>query len=249
MFDDDRREAIEKSQKVLLSELESILPKKDVTRQAMALLKDRANDFTAILDDLNNYVADAAGDSETISKFFNKTDLIPTGFMIMAGGRISANITLGVGGSATLALIVLPYKILKTNKITKKVTSYYAFKRGVVAIPVANVGIGYGGASAVRAGIGQIWGHVEEPGDFTGTAVGISGNIAAGIGNNFKLLFLLGLNGVKNTFATASWQLGSVEASFHVNVGPVLSIKTFVDTLKIDEDGNASTIDGVIEEN
>lgn len=232
MTQPERYGLIESSQRVLIDELNDFLPDSDLTSEALELLDQNSQDITHLISDLDHYVYENIRDHDPLQSIYSARDAIPSAFMFLVGGRFSVNFKLGGGGSATFALVTVPTKIIKINKITGEKLEYYALRCGIVVFPVLNIGGGIGGGASLRAGLGLVWGDLEDPEDFYGTTIGVSGSLAFGVGNNFKVGTLLGLTGIKNLYATATWQSGAVaELSAHLNVGVIVPVKEFIKTI------------------
>ena len=234
MIQSRRMKLINDVQSVLISELSKHMPDDELSRSAINLLRDGSDDITSILGDLDGFVDEKVRDHETLQSVYSLYDAVPSAFVLLVGGKFTVNFKLGGGGSATFAIVVVPSKIIKTNKITNKVEEYYALRCGIVVLPVLNIGGGFGGGATVRAGAGLIWGDLQEPENFYGTSIGISGSLSAGVGNNFKIAMLLGLTGLKNIYATGTWEAGmNAELSAHLNIGAIVPINEFLKTINV----------------
>lgn len=230
----ERLKVIEDSHKVLIEELERFLPENTVTRTAMEVLSNNTDNFAELVHDLNVYVDEKVQEHESLQSIYSAHDMIPSAFMILVGGKVSLNFKVGGGGSATFAVVVVPSKIIKTNKITRVTEEYYSLRAGIAVFPIVNIGGGFGGGAAVRAGVGLVWGDLTDPEDFYGTSIGVSGSLAYGVGNNFKIGALIGFTGIKNIYATGAWQVGAIaEAAAHINIGAVVPVTDFIKTINV----------------
>lgn len=231
----ERLKVIEDSHKVLIRELKKHVPGGRVTRSALTLLEENTNEFANLTHELNTYVDEKVQEHSSLQSVYSTNDMIPSAFMLLVGGKVSANFKIGGGGSATFAVIVVPSKVIKTNKVTRVTEEYFALRAGIAVFPLINVGGGIGGGAAIRAGLGLVWGDLTDPTNFYGTSIGVSGSLAAGLGQNFKVGVVIGLSGIKNIYATGTWQAGPIaEAAVHLNVGGIIPITEFIKVISVD---------------
>jgi hypothetical protein len=150
--------------------------------------------------------------------------------MISVGGKFTANLKIGGGGSGNITFIIVPTKVERYNIAEKRITTtYFELKYSTVLLPYIDMGVGIGGGATVRIGLGLIWGTLSQPQDFYGTMVGASGNLALGFGNNIKAFALVNNYSqmkVSNFVVLASYEFGpTAEASIHFTAGQVIPLE------------------------
>jgi hypothetical protein len=219
----DKVEAINQSIAILNEEVDNILPKSmrsSLNKSAVDKLIKYNNDHgEKLLEDLN-FVAKTGN-----TDYFRLHQSIPSAYMALFGGKLSANIKIGGGLSGTLALVIMPAKIIRIDKLTGEQSAHYSIKMNVILLPILDVGGGAGGGATIRVGLGAIWGHLDDVTHFGGLVAGGSGNATFLGGVNFKLGSSIGLRGVKNPFATAMLEFGpKAEASVHGNIGYIINL-------------------------
>ena len=165
--------------------------------------------------------------NEQVGAEFYLDQAVPTAFMVDLGGKFSADWAIGGGISGTVALIIMPVKIVMIDKVDGSKYSTWAAKSALKFIPKIDIGAGIGGGLRGRLGGGLIWGNMHHPNDFSGPAVSGSGNVTYGIGLNIKLGTVLSQQdwSVKFLYAMISAELGpDADAEIHGNLGWVVDI-------------------------
>ena len=219
----DRVEAINQSIAILNDEIDHILPqsmKSNFNKSTVEkLIKYNKENGEKLLEDLN-FVAKTGNPD-----YFRAHQAIPSAYMALFGGKLSANIKIGGALSGTLALVIMPAKIIKIDKLTGEQFAHYSLKMNIILLPILDVGGGAGGGAAVRIGLGAVWGQLDDVTDFDGLVAGGSENATFLGGVNFKLGSTVGMTGVKNPFATAMLEFGpAAEASIHANIGYIINL-------------------------
>jgi len=235
----DRVEALKLSTDFFLDAISKYIPSNRLTEVTVRQLKNKSNkELKQIVEDMNAMAQDER------PGFFRAGNLIPSGFMILVGGKVTANWVIGGGGSGTFALVVVPTKLVIIDKITKKLRVSYTFRMAVSFIPAIDIGGGVGGGARARIGIGLIWGTMDDPREFKGLSASASGTVALFGGLNVKLGTIIGLGGVKLIYATGMFEFGAVATGeIHGNVGYVFNLTNFMKSSVVDSFADTSIVD------
>ncbi|MCB9026917.1 MAG: hypothetical protein H6625_11400 [Bdellovibrionaceae bacterium] len=180
----------------LVSVLESMVEHK-VFPESIANIDDinrlrRANDdVEALVIYLNRLIEEQRKEKGK----FSLPDLMPDAFMITLGKKLSLSVGAALSGSLSLGVVLMPVFVEKySQKTGELVDDYFNVRMGIVGITNGDAGVGMGGGSALRIGLGAIWDLNDSfvnPEQFWGAGVGASWSpIVLGAGLNAKVGFL-----------------------------------------------------------
>ncbi len=162
------------------------------------------------------------------------TDVVPTGFFFLVGGKFTANIKLAAGGSADAIIIVLPRKVIRTIKGTRQVTEHWRFKVNLAFIATGDPGVGIGGGAATRVGAGLIWGELNDPSEFRGPVAGVSATTSFGVGIRHRLMVLKrnSSSAFQNILYSATYEWGAnAEVGVFGHIGLAVPITSVMQQL------------------
>lgn len=233
-FDEVQQQQIKDGTQILLKKLEEINannPRKTwrdkLTNQLIESAKPFETDLDTIIAFTQKYYASKS------SLGFGAADLLPSGFILFSGLEVSGGAVVSGGGSVMLGLVFVPVQIdiyeIDTNKYVR---TYLSTDSTFVVWPSANFGIGVGGGSNFRGGIGFIWGELKKASDFKGLVLGGSGTASAGVGLNTKVQILkrdwAEPGAFNNTFITLALETGAVvKAEAHGNLSWIIDAQSF----------------------
>ncbi len=137
-------------------------------------------------------------------------DLVPSAFMVVLGGGMTAKMKLGVGGGGLLAFVIMPAKVVTINQATRESFETWKFLISVSGIAHGDVGAGAKVGANFRAGLGFIWGDLNHPRDFRGLAAGVSHSVEVLGGMDIKFMALKRSNEslISNFFAITTLGAG-----------------------------------------
>ncbi len=197
-----------------------ILPDSVMSREDLEKFRKAQED----MDDLVVYLNDFIQEQRVRGSHFEKVDLVPDALIILGGHKWSMNIGKGVGAAALAGLVVMPVKVTKIDiRSNKAVDEYASIRTAFVGWPSLDAGLGVGGGSRWRAGLGMIWdlNHaMVSPDQFWGVGpavsastpiFGIGGNVKAGVVSNWEMP-----GWVDFVYATAALEIGAaIEVTSH----------------------------------
>ncbi|MEK6706876.1 MAG: hypothetical protein AABZ06_13920 [Bdellovibrionota bacterium] len=228
MLNSERREAIEASIEALKNTLLTFSHKheKKINTLVNALKKSH---------ELNGIASDAEELARVAENYgFKLYEAIPSGFMVFVGGKFTAELKIGGGGSGTIAMVVVPVKVQPVRIETgQKVRPHLELDWSLVFIPSVDVGGGIGAGASFRIGAGLVWGRFKRAKDFAGPMLSISKSIECAVGLNVKVGMVRNLKLKQNfTFVMTGISFGpSAEIAIHGNgafVIPVDNIFTMI---------------------
>lgn len=184
-----------------------ILPEEVATVGDIEKLRRSRDNVDALVEYLNGFVR------EQRQRANYEMTVVPSAFMIFGGGKLTLK---GISGSISAGAVVMPVYVDQINAQTGKVVdSYTSLRSALVAWPSGDVGMGLGGGSKARVGMGFIYdlnSAFMRPEDFWGAGLGVSFSTPAlGWNWNAKSGFLSNtdLPGVLDFFyATAAIEFG-----------------------------------------
>ncbi len=167
-------------------------------------------------------------------------ELLPDAFLVFGGGKMSANLGIGGGGSINIGAVIMPVWIKKIEKVSGLVVDEYLTARtAIVGWASPDIGKGLGGGLRGRLGMGFLWNFNREfvaPEQFKGFGIGASQSTVIGpIGYNLKLGVLNSLemsDYVDFVYATVGWEMGlAATAELHANATAILPASVFLQAL------------------
>ena len=193
----DQKELVAEQMEILKEKLSKSL--KSLRMDKLKINRDEIGNLLMSMEEMGREISASSG--------IRLHDVIPNGYLIVGGAKVSGNYYVGIGGSLTLGLVFVPKRVDRINKITRVSTHYYELDWSLVGWPTLDLGAGAGGGGRARIGLGLIWGNLNHAADFFGFSVGLSasgtvgpvgGNVKAGLvdfelttKNKFKYFFLL----------------------------------------------------------
>lgn len=209
------------------------IPSNIETFEDLKQLRASDKDITLAMANLNEWIEQAKA---TAPGFLDQTDFFPDAFLVFGGGKFSANLGIGGGGSVTLGMVIMPVYVKKMSKFSGEVVDEYSSaSASLVAWGSPDLGTGVGGGARGRVGFGLLWNtnsSFTRPDQFVGAGVGLSTTLAAGVGLNLKAGILNNASmrdWVDFVYATAAWEFGAVaEASLHINGTVILPVSAIL---------------------
>jgi hypothetical protein len=203
---------------------------------------------------------------------FNAFQSLPSAVVVFGGAAYDKNVFKFVnsGGSILLGAVLVPMKVTRVSiKNPKDVKTYISWtdNSALVVLPTFNAGAALstdGGAQQVnvRAGIGLVWGELNNAKDLVGVTGGGSVTLDVGPGVNLKALALKNINkpGFANNFIllaglqkkpTAGSQLPliSLNAESSFNLGVIVDATAVLTSGYEFMAGVADRVSGVIPKN
>jgi hypothetical protein len=214
-----------------------LLPKDVETFDDLERMTEYEEKITKSVDAINKWTAKA---KDSLPFDLDVADVIPDGFYVTIGGKVSGNFGFGLGASVSLGVIVLPINRKVISRQTLEVVEdYNTVDIDFVVWPAPSAGVGAGGGVRPRIGAGFIWdldGEMDDADDFKGfgmgptTTIGIGGvtfNVKAGILNSTNL------NGIMDfLFVSASWSPGMVATGEgHISANVIVPMKSVIGIL------------------
>lgn len=169
----------------ILSKNQSIT---NITSDPLERLRFSSQELGPHLDQIEGFMNQGARSIEDLG--LSMVDVVPSAFMIVVGGGLTAKMKLGVGGGGLLAFVIMPAKVVTVNQATRKSTEQWKFLISVSAIAHGDVGAGVKAGGSFKAGIGFIWGDLNHPREFRGLAAGVSHSIDLFGGTDIKIMAL-----------------------------------------------------------
>jgi hypothetical protein len=221
--DQEKLESVNEAKAYVAEKLDTLM--KSRNGSMIDFVYDRESQIDGFVKKANRWLID----NERKAKQFKGMDVVPSGFFIVAGGKFTANLKIGGGGSLSVGFVFLPSKIEVYNvKEERFVRSYYTLSQSIIGIPFINVGAGLGGGGSFRLSIGLIFGDLSHATDFSGFTAGVQGSLAAVTGvdvSTFIVLKNLARPRIDNFVVMGTWQQGAVAtAEIHGTTGIVLPI-------------------------
>lgn len=244
-YDDEVERAIQEHLELLHQELEKLLPENQVTRKALEKLEEQYPKIDDVLEFLRDH--SASYDEEA----FHWHEAIPSAYLVYAGGKFTANLKIGGGGSVSIGLIFRPVNVVRHDMVTKQVDTYREWDSFLIALPNINFGGGIGGGPRFRFGAGVIWGDLKNLSDFVGPVGAVSGTVVVGAGVNYKIgaLNQLGQGDfIDNPFLIAGVELGAAATiEPHGNIAYVVGLSKLVEALSNETPADGSKPEAVTE--
>ena len=170
---------------------------------------------------------------------------LPSAVIVFGGATYDKNVFRFVnsGGAILLGAVLVPMKVTRVSiNNPSDVQTYISWTENsaLVVLPVLNAGVGVSAnedapAMNIRAGIGLVWGELNDAKDLVGVTGGGSVTLDVGPGVNLKALALKNLNkpGFANNFilmaglqkkptATSTLPFISLDAESHFNLGVIV---------------------------
>ena len=129
----------------------------------------------------HNYEVAKAGGKKISKEIAEEASSLGKGKL--AGLGVAGVNLLQKGGSLTIGIIIIPYRVSKIHKITKEVKeSRYRFKVSLVGIPDVSIVVRAEDHSnlSLRLGLGFVFGELNDPDEFSGFSFGYSLNYRFG---------------------------------------------------------------------
>lgn len=215
-FDHEQQEAIKASIDYSVRELDRIIPGRGLSREAMAAIREVAQ------QDLGHLVEELQLIATRSDAGLHPSQLVPAAYMVLVGGRAEIDWGIGLGISGTVGIVLCPTQVIRVDKVTKAVVKTYTVRASAIFFPHASVGGGVGGGFQARGGLGLIFGDLQSPGDVHGGMVGASGGINVLGGITLKGGLIMRKNQAPLVMAQALAGIGPmISASVHGNLGVI----------------------------
>lgn len=221
MRDEQQLEAFGTYRDLLGRRLAEILPAGPLERHLQESLSAIRTDEAQ----LNQLFSQALAQGRLISHSpgVRRSDLMPIGFFVVFGTRLSGNLLAGVGADASVGMFVMPQFVQRIDLAAKTISQHWEFDWSLIGWPVGSVGAGLGGGGKGRFGVGIVWGPMNSADEFHGFAAALSGDLNLGAGGFWKAGLIRRNGRFRNLFVMAGVDLGaSASLEFHGNVSMIL---------------------------
>ena len=215
---------------------------------------DFQNNLTSTLDaivasDQSSNVAVEVGDSVQ-----NPTSLstwqryvIPQAFSVYFSAKFSIDYGVGGGFSATVMPVVQPWLTLAVDHTLaqpKVVDKQYEVNVDIIGIPNVDIGFGAGGGVALRAGVGAVFGPLDEPHDVAGWGIGLSATFTAPVIGGLQGKFVTILKYPPLFLLMLGYNSGtSGELEIHGNLQKLMDLDSFLAWIDSLVSGHTATPD------
>jgi hypothetical protein len=222
-------EAADRMKDELLA-LQSINPRTGLRGRIDRGVVASAEEFSRSLDSLVSYAQQYY--PVIAQEGLHVTSAIPTGLVVFTGFELTGGFIASGGGSVMLGIVLVPMHVTRIEIDTNKQDEYVTFDSNLIVWPSANVGVGVGGGTNLRGGMGLIWGQLASAKEFAGLVLGGSASADLGVGTNFKAQILKNWNkkgAVSNFFLTAGAEIGpSAKLEGHGNISYLIDAETYL---------------------
>ncbi len=240
MKDDTKVTMLKQSLKLLTHKINTLLPDSEYKEEALSTLDASYANFDELVSQLFAHSLNIDHEGAT------GADILPTALLFYVGGVFTVNTKVGGGGSASIGLVIQPFHVTRIDMISKEQVSYHEYQTAWIGWPNLNLGVGAGGGTRYRVGMGLIWGTLEKPSDFVGPVLAASKTAIANIGINIKAGALHQWGSEKwfqNPFMVVGYEMGAaVSAEVHGNISYVIDVKGIMAGLGFNVDQEKNVI-------
>lgn len=178
----ERHYLLEETIRLTTTALQSEIPSGKYQVEVIDTLSKVSTNLDLLLGKIEDYLESSHDPQGGV----RATSLIPTAFTIYFGGGTTAAWGFGGGGDVSLALVFLPVKVYRLDKVTKDVDQYYELQTAWIGLPQIKMGAGAGGGVKLGGGVGFIWGPLDKPSDYVGPFFSLEKILIAKFGISIK---------------------------------------------------------------